>query len=136
VSILNSVPHCVESFDSNNSSDRGRATRVLTVFEVQPGNEMQGFHREDMFWPYAIPTFSATAIQFPCASELTLGVLLCRAPPVCLFSWHHEPDAWSTNLLWALDDFFPENGGTQVIPYSHRSTLYMRENGREMLDGK
>ena len=81
MSRLNSVPHCVESFDSHNSSDSGRATRVLTVFEVQPGNEMQGFHREDMFWPYAIPTFSATAIQFPCASELTLGVLLrCVVP--------------------------------------------------------
>jgi len=26
-------------------------------------------------------------------------------------------------------------GGTNVIPYSHRSTEYMRESGREMLDG-
>jgi hypothetical protein len=24
----------------------------------------------------------------------------------------------------------------QMIPYSHRSTLYMRENGREFLEGK
>jgi hypothetical protein len=38
-------------------------------------------------------------------------------------------------MLWALDDFTPENGGTQMIPYSHRSTMYMRENGREFLEG-
>ncbi len=38
-------------------------------------------------------------------------------------------------MLWALDDFTPENGGTQMIPYSHRSTMYMRENGRELLEG-
>lgn len=77
------------------------ALKELSVFEVQPGQEKQKFHREDMFWP-----------------------------------WHHEPHPWSTNILWAIDDFTAENGGTNVIPYSHRSTMYMRENGREMVDGK
>jgi hypothetical protein len=77
------------------------ALKELSVFEVQPGQEKQKFHREDMFWP-----------------------------------WHHEPHPWSTNILWAIDDFTPENGGTNVVPYSHRSTAYMRENGREMVDGK
>lgn len=76
------------------------ALKELSAFEVQPGQKKQGFHREDMFWP-----------------------------------WHHEPHPWSTNILWAIDDFTAENGGTNVIPYSHRSTKYMRENGREMQDG-
>ena len=48
--------------------------KELTVFEVQPGNPKQTFHREDQFWP-----------------------------------WHHEPDPWSTNILWAIDDFTVEN---------------------------
>ena len=76
------------------------ALKELSVFEVQPGQEKQKFHREDMFWP-----------------------------------WHHEPHPWTTNLLWAIDDFTAANGGTNVVPYSHRSTAYMRENGREMVDG-
>jgi hypothetical protein len=28
--------------------------------------------------------------------------------------WHHEPDTWAVNMLWALDDFTEANGGTQV----------------------
>jgi hypothetical protein len=26
--------------------------------------------------------------------------------------WHHEPTPWACSVLWALDDFTPENGGT------------------------
>ena len=73
------------------------ALKELSIFEVQPGNPKQTFHREDQFWP-----------------------------------WHHEPTPWTTNILWAIDDFTVENGGTNVVPYSHRSTEYMREHGREM----
>ena len=65
------------------------ALKELSVFEVQPGNAMQGFHREDMFWP-----------------------------------WHHEPYPWSTNILWAIDDFTPENGAIQACHFSMEVALY------------
>ena len=47
-------------------------------------------------------------------------------------SRHHEPTPWTTNVIWAIDGFTVENGGTNIVPYSHRSTAYMREHGREM----
>jgi hypothetical protein len=77
-------------------------------------------------------TFPLTGSETQCCG--------CRADllsvrPCTRLQWHHEPVAWSTNMLWAIDDFTAENGGTNVVPYSHRSTMYMRENGRELLDG-
>ena len=47
--------------------------------------------------------------------------------------WHHEPTAWCLNMLWAIDPFTPDNGGTRVIPFSHVGKV--RETGREMWDG-
>ena len=41
--------------------------------------------------------------------------------------WHHEPHPWACSVLWAIDDFTPENGGTRMLPYSHLSRI--REAG-------
>ena len=41
-------------------------------------------------------------------------------------------DAWCVSVLWAIDTFTEENGGTRVIPFSHRAR--MRESGKEMMD--
>jgi len=63
------------------------ALKEMSVFEVQPGQGKQDFHREDQFWP-----------------------------------WHHEPYPWSTNILWAIDDFTPENGASDPgMPLQRRS---------------
>jgi ectoine hydroxylase-related dioxygenase (phytanoyl-CoA dioxygenase family) len=47
--------------------------------------------------------------------------------------WHHEPHPWAVSVLWAIDDFTPENGGTRLFPFSHRGRV--REGGREMMEG-
>lgn len=35
-----------------------------------------------------------------------------------LFPWNHQPHHWCLDVLWALDDFTPENGATMFVPYS------------------
>merc|ERR550514_1695601 len=46
------------------------------------------------------------------------------------FPWNHQPHQWTIDLLWALDDFTPENGATHIVPYSH---LWRREAERPEL---
>ena len=47
--------------------------------------------------------------------------------------WHHEPHPWAVSVLWAIDDFTPENGGTRILPCSHKARH--REGGRELMEG-
>ena len=34
--------------------------------------------------------------------------------------WHHQPWPWAVDVLWAVTPFTLENGGTALVPYSHR----------------
>lgn len=46
--------------------------------------------------------------------------------------WHHEPHPWACSVLWAVDEFTAENGGTRILPFSHIGRI--REHGREHLE--
>jgi hypothetical protein len=42
--------------------------------------------------------------------------------------WHHEPDTWAVNMLWALDDFTEANGGTQVRKRQFCAIVYLKNH--------
>ena len=69
----------------------------------------------------------ATAVLGPDAilSSMTANIAMPGNRPQSLHAdqgYMREPWPWpaTVNVVWALDDFTPDNGGTRVVPGSHR----------------
>ena len=88
-------PHC-----------RRVALKELEIFAVQPGQGKQPFHREDQVQSFGV--LRAFLSLFISRSHLGsfFGRDFCRQ----FWPWHHEPHPWACSVLWAIDEFTPENG--------------------------
>lgn len=123
------VPH---PFDADQSAN----VRVWNLVSKDPLFEDLATHplvlayvREVIGWPARLSTLSGN-INYPGAKACVL-----HADQI----WAPEP--WPTkgplgiNFGWCIDDFTRENGGTRVIPGSHRLNRLPRDgdNGQDMV---